>query len=97
MYGDQVNDHGLFSVTLNESRPVISNGRSGCGEPFGKTCEKLGGLHYFVGGLPEGEHRVRVENIPGEDGTYLGTSGQSRFFCCDVAFHRVRAFLAFGG
>ena len=44
IYGDQVNDHGLFSVTVNGTDEEIYDNGSGCGGGFAKTCEKLGTL-----------------------------------------------------
>jgi hypothetical protein len=75
VYGDQVNDHGAFSVYVNEeplTQGVLS-GRSGCGGDQSKSCEKLGGLHFFAGGLGEGVHTVRVVNEgSGPDAPYFG-------------------------
>lgn len=67
IYGDQVNDHGFFDVYMDDkplSEDTLS-GRSGCGATTdfpSKTCEKLGGLHFFVGGIKEGTHNMRVVN-----------------------------------
>jgi hypothetical protein len=76
IYGDQVNDHGLFSVYLNDTALTtgVLSGRSGCGEEGqSKSCEKLDGLHFFYGGLGEGSHRVRVVNDgSGQDAPYFG-------------------------
>ncbi|WWD22547.1 hypothetical protein CI109_107040 [Kwoniella shandongensis] len=65
IYGDQVNDHGPFSLYFNDSSTPYAtyNGRSGCGtSAVEKGCEKLGTLKAFVGGLPAGEHRAKVTN-----------------------------------
>ncbi|GHJ83639.1 hypothetical protein NliqN6_0041 [Naganishia liquefaciens] len=63
VYGDQVNDHGYYAVYINDTEMAYLTGRSGCASPEGdKSCEKLGGLHFFAGGLPEGEHDLRIEN-----------------------------------
>jgi hypothetical protein len=62
IYGDQVNDHGEFTVALNGSDVATNNGRSGCGGGFAKYCEKLRGLAFFAGSLPEGEHTLRLTN-----------------------------------
>lgn len=83
IYGDQVNDHGPFSVSFNSSSsssssssspsPVVLSGASGCGGAFGKTCEKLGTLAFVVSGLPEGQHRVKLTNLAGQNGSYFGS------------------------
>jgi hypothetical protein len=75
IYGDQVNDHGVFSVFLNDTALTsgVLSGRSGCGGDQAKSCEKLDGLHFFHGGLGQGVHRVRVVNDgSGRDAPYFG-------------------------
>ncbi|KAJ9091474.1 hypothetical protein QFC21_007210 [Naganishia friedmannii] len=63
IFGDQVNDHGYYTVLLNSTTYANLTGRSGCAGSEGeKQCEKLGGLHFFAGGLPEGTHEVQVVN-----------------------------------
>lgn len=75
VYGDQVNDHGAFSVYADD-QPLtqgVLSGRSGCGGEDSKSCEKLGGLHFFAGGLGEGKHTVRVVNEgSGPNAPYFG-------------------------
>lgn len=68
VYGDQKNDHGEFKVLLNGSEMAVNNGRSGCGEGYSATCEKLHGLAFFAGSLPQGTHEVKIVNqSPGGD------------------------------
>lgn len=62
VYGDQVNDHGLYDVFLNGTQAGTFNGRSGCGGGYAKYCEKLHGLAFFAGQLPPGQHEVRIVN-----------------------------------
>jgi hypothetical protein len=47
--GDKKNDHGLYSVTL-DNRPVeVYSGISGCGGAFATTCEQMKPtLAYFT-------------------------------------------------
>lgn len=46
----------------------MNNGRSGCSEGYSATCEKLHGLAFFAGSLPEGTHEVKIVNqSPGGD------------------------------
>jgi hypothetical protein len=78
IYGDQVNDHGPYSIYFNDSTTPYATytGRSGCGvNEYQKSCEKLGGLKAFVGGLPEGQHRLRLVNEGPSEGntTFFGT------------------------
>jgi hypothetical protein len=79
VYGDQVNDHGAFSVYA-DGQPLtqgVLSGRSGCGGENSKSCEKLGGLHFFAGGLGEGKHTVRVVNEgSGPNAPYFGENAQ---------------------
>ncbi|TYJ52738.1 hypothetical protein B9479_006633 [Cryptococcus floricola] len=74
VFGDQVNDHGVFSLYFNSSSTpfVTPSGRSGCqvaNNQVEKSCEKLDSLKAFVGGLPAGEHQVEIVN-QGQD-TYF--------------------------
>ena len=65
VFGDQVNDNGPYSVFINDTLDSHANytGRSGCGtSDYAKYCEKLGGLKYFVGGLPQGTHKFLLVN-----------------------------------
>ncbi|KAJ9105829.1 hypothetical protein QFC19_003399 [Naganishia cerealis] len=73
VYGDQVNDHGYYSILINNTQMANLSGRSGCAGSDGeKQCEKLGGLHFFAGGLPEGQHDLRIVNG--------GSSGNQTYF-----------------
>lgn len=78
IYGDQVDDHGPFSVYFNgSSTPYGSyNGRSGCEGQYAKYCEKLGTLKFFAGGLPQGTHELKLVNggPSGTNETFFGTS-----------------------
>jgi hypothetical protein len=80
LYGDQVNDHGPYTVSLDSRQQVALNDRSGCGGGYAKACEKLSGLKFFAGGLGEGEHTLRFENGgPSEgDRTFFGELVASR-------------------
>ncbi|WVQ80956.1 hypothetical protein IAT38_003063 [Cryptococcus sp. DSM 104549] len=76
IYGDQVNDHGPFSLYFNDSSTPYGtwNARSGCGtSAYEKSCEKLGSLKAFVGGLPPGEHEATIVNggPEGDEATYF--------------------------
>lgn len=83
VFGDQVADHGYYSVYLNASATpwtgqytpyATYNGRSGCGGELKKACEKLEGLRAFIDGLPMGQHNVTIvnEEPTGQDATYFG-------------------------
>lgn len=76
LYGDQVNDHGPYTVSLDSANQAALNDRSGCGGGYAKECEKLFGLKYFAGNLGEGEHTLRFENGGPSDGdrTFFGMS-----------------------
>ncbi|KAJ9116262.1 hypothetical protein QFC24_006777 [Naganishia onofrii] len=76
VFGDQVNDHGYYTVLLNSTQYANLTGRSGCAGGEGeKQCEKLGGLHFFAGGLPEGMHEMQIVNG--------GTAGAQTYFDLD--------------
>lgn len=62
LYGDQVNDHGPYTISLDSTPAAALNDRSGCGGGYAKECEKLYGLKFFAGGLGEGVHTLRFEN-----------------------------------
>lgn len=74
LYGDQVNDHGLYTITLDSQPPVTLNDRSGCGDGYAKYCEKLGGLKFFAGGLSDSNHVLKFVNGGPQDGnrTFFG-------------------------
>lgn len=83
VFGDQVDDHGLYSIYLNASATpwtgqytpyATYNGRSGCGGGWKKACEKLEGLRAFVGGLPMGQHSMTIvnEGPTGQNATFFG-------------------------
>jgi hypothetical protein len=76
LYGDQVNDHGPYTVSLDSRPQVALNDRSGCGGGYAKACEKLSGLKFFAGNLGEGEHTLRFENGGPTEGerTFFGMS-----------------------
>jgi hypothetical protein len=74
LYGDQVNDHGPYFIYMNDSLVLQGNDRSGCGGGYAKECEKLSGLKYFAGSLPQGQHKMRMVNGGPAEGnrTYFG-------------------------
>lgn len=76
VYGDQVNDHGEYTVSINGTAVATHNGRSGCGGGFAKACEKLHGLKFLGGPYPAGTHTLRIENGGPADGnkTFFGTT-----------------------
>ncbi|KAF9506400.1 hypothetical protein BS47DRAFT_1367411 [Hydnum rufescens UP504] len=65
IFGDKVNDHGLFNVTLDSRPPQTFNGVAGCGGTFAKACEKTNTLAFFAGSLGPEEHTITVQNIAG--------------------------------
>ncbi len=74
IYGDQVDDHGYYSIFFNDSATPVATltGRSGCGGRTDKYCEKLQGLEFFANDLPEGRHTLKLVNG--------GTSDHNTFF-----------------
>ncbi|TXT10541.1 hypothetical protein VHUM_02046 [Vanrija humicola] len=83
VYGDQVNDHGSYTVYLNGSAVGTYTQRSGCANGYAKSCEKLHGLAFFAGPLPQGQHTLKIVNA--------GTNGQGQqtFFDFDYLEYTV--------
>lgn len=73
MYGDVVNDHGSYTVTLDSNAPQTFSGISGCGGAFAKACEKTNTLAYYAGSLNSAEHTLVIRNIGGVNNSYFGT------------------------
>ena len=72
IFGDKVDDHGLFSVTLDNRSAEQFNGVSGCGGVFMKYCEKDNTLAYFASNLDSGLHTVTVQNNAGVNHSFFG-------------------------
>ncbi|KAK1226321.1 hypothetical protein PQX77_010706 [Marasmius sp. AFHP31] len=78
--GDKKNDHGLYTVQLDDNPAQTYNGISGCSGVFGLTCEQqLPSIKYFASNLGEGEHKVVLKNVRGNpegrdgiNGTFFG-------------------------
>ncbi|KAF5363126.1 hypothetical protein D9757_007965 [Collybiopsis confluens] len=72
IFGDKKNDHGLYSVTLDNGTEQIYNGISGCGGAFGMTCEQQQPtLSYFASNLAQGEHTLKITNLAGVNQSYF--------------------------
>ncbi|KAK7445755.1 hypothetical protein VKT23_014751 [Stygiomarasmius scandens] len=72
IFGDKKNDHGLYSVVLDNGTTEIYNGVSGCGGAFGMTCEQQQPtLAYFASNLGEGEHSLAITNIAGVNNSFF--------------------------
>ncbi|KAF7333275.1 hypothetical protein MSAN_02422000 [Mycena sanguinolenta] len=71
IFGDKTDRHGLYTVTLDNRAPQTFNGVSGCGGAFAHACEKDNTLAFFAANLNQGQHSVKVTNIPGELGAYF--------------------------
>lgn len=72
VFGDKKNDHGLYSVTLDNKTAEVYNGISGCGGAFGPTCEQMKPtLEYFASNLDSSLHFLKIENIAGVNHTFF--------------------------
>ncbi|KAJ3782527.1 hypothetical protein GGU11DRAFT_583613 [Lentinula aff. detonsa] len=72
VFGDKKNDHGLYSVVLDNGTEQIFDGISGCGGAFGQTCEQQQPtLAYFASNLAEGEHSLKITNMAGVNQSYF--------------------------
>ena len=72
IFGDKVDDHGLFSVTLDNRAAQQFDGVSGCGGAFAKFCEITNTLAYVATNLDSSLHTVTVRNIAGVNNSYFG-------------------------
>lgn len=73
MFGDKKNNHGLYSVKLDNRPLEIYSGISGCGGAFGKTCEQQKPtLQYLASNLDDSLHTVRIVNIAGVNNSFFG-------------------------
>lgn len=72
VFGDKVDDHGLFTVTLDNRTSEHFDGVSGCGGAFAKACEKTNTLAYFASNLDSSLHTVTVQNNAGVNNSYFG-------------------------
>lgn len=71
IFGDKVDDHGIYSVVLDERPAQQYDGKSGCGGIFEHACEKDNTLKYFVSNLDAGGHTFTLTNA-GINGSYFG-------------------------
>ena len=73
VFGDKKNDHGLYSVVLDNGTAQIFDGVSGCGGAFGMTCEQQQPcIKYFASNLDASEHSLTITNIPGVNNSFFG-------------------------
>ncbi|KIM82856.1 hypothetical protein PILCRDRAFT_459073 [Piloderma croceum F 1598] len=71
IFGDKVDDHGLFSVTLDNRTAQQFDGVSGCGGAFRKYCEKDNTLAYFASNLDSSLHTVTLQNNAGVNHSFF--------------------------
>ena len=73
MLGDKKNDHGPYSVTLDNKTTEVHDGISGCGGAYGMTCEQMRPtLAYFASNLDDTLHTVKVVNMAGVNNSFFG-------------------------
>ncbi|TFK36069.1 hypothetical protein BDQ12DRAFT_668015 [Crucibulum laeve] len=72
LFGDKKNDHGLYSVVLDNQTPVIHSGISGCGGAFSQTCEQQKPtLQFIAHNLDDSLHTIKIENLAGVNNSFL--------------------------
>lgn len=71
IFGDKTDDHGLYTVVLDERPAQQYDGQSACGGVFEHACEKDNTLKYFASNLDAGGHTVTLTNA-GINGSYFG-------------------------
>ncbi|KAG6901555.1 hypothetical protein C0995_010612 [Termitomyces sp. Mi166 len=73
VFGDKKNDHGLYSVVLDNKTAQVYNGVSGCGGAFGGTCEQMKPtLEFIVSNLDGSLHTLTIENLAGVNKSFFG-------------------------
>ncbi|KAG6853080.1 hypothetical protein C0991_007010 [Blastosporella zonata] len=73
VFGDKKNDHGLYSVVLDNKTAEIYSGESGCGSAFGTTCEQMKPtLEFFASNLDDSLHTLTIENLAGVNNSFFG-------------------------
>jgi hypothetical protein len=72
IFGDKVDDHGLFSVTLDNRSVQQFDGVSGCGGDYRKYCEKTNTIAFFASNLDSSLHTVTLQNNAGVNNSYFG-------------------------
>ncbi|KAK1234999.1 hypothetical protein PQX77_001786 [Marasmius sp. AFHP31] len=74
--GDKKNDHGFYTVQLDDKPSETYTGLSGCSGVFGEVCEQqLPSIKYFASNLGEGEHKVVLKNVRGNPEGKQGVNG----------------------
>ncbi|KAG5636057.1 hypothetical protein H0H81_009228 [Sphagnurus paluster] len=72
VFGDKKNDHGLYSVVLDNGTAQVYDGVSGCGGAFGMTCEQQEPtLKYFASNLGSTTHTLKITNMAGVNGSFF--------------------------
>lgn len=71
IFEDVVDNHGLFTVNLDNRPPVQLNGISGCGGVFVHACEKTNVLAYYAGDLDSSLHTITVTNNGGVNHSFF--------------------------
>lgn len=73
MFGDKKNDHGLYSVELDNRPLEVYSGISGCGGAYGMTCEQQQPtLQYLTHNLDGSLHTITIVNIAGVNNSFFG-------------------------
>ncbi|KAG6844168.1 hypothetical protein H0H87_009287 [Tephrocybe sp. NHM501043] len=73
VFGDKKNDHGLYSVVLDNKTAEVYSGESGCGGAYGMTCEQMKPtLEYFASNLDDSLHTLTIENLAGINNSFFG-------------------------
>jgi hypothetical protein len=73
--GDKKNDHGHYSVVLDDRPAEVYDGVSGCGGAFGMTCEQqVPTIKYLASNLNGSDHKLTLINQAGSQKSFFGTS-----------------------
>ncbi|KAG6896780.1 hypothetical protein C0992_006130 [Termitomyces sp. T32_za158] len=73
VFGDKKNDHGLYSVVLDNKTAEVYDGVSGCGGAFGATCEQMKPtLEFVASNLDDSLHTLTIENLAGVNKSFFG-------------------------
>lgn len=79
--GDKKNDHGNYTVVLDNHPAEVYDGVSGCGGAFGMTCEQqVPTIKYLASNLNGSDHKLTLINQAGSQNSFFGTSLSLLFY-----------------
>ncbi|KAF9484187.1 hypothetical protein BDN70DRAFT_850238 [Pholiota conissans] len=72
IFGDKKNDHGIYSIALDDRPLEFYDGVSGCGGAFGMTCEQqIPTIKYLASNLDSSLHDLTLQNHAGVNNSFF--------------------------